>query len=199
MSRRADSPLQYFPADYFRRLDFAGVFARPAPVEVDIGCGDGAFLVGRAEAFPGRNFLGIERLLGRVRKTCRRAERRALTNLRVLRLESGYAVEWLLPRGSVAVFHLLFPDPWPKRRHWQNRVFQPPFLRSLHAALAPGGEVRIKTDDAHYFAHMRAVFEADSSFREMPWPEDEPYPPTDFEGEFLEKKLPIHRARLVKV
>jgi tRNA (guanine-N7-)-methyltransferase len=199
MPRRKDSPLEFFPADYFSRLDFADVFARPAPIEVDIGCGDGAFLVGRAAAFPERNFLGLERLLGRVRKTCHRATRRSLTNLRVLRLESSYAVEWVLPRGSVAMFHLLFPDPWPKRRHWHNRVFQPAFLRSLHAALAPGGEVRIKTDDAPYFAHMRRVFGADASFREMPWPEDEPYPPTDFENGFVEQKLTIHRARLVKV
>ncbi|MEZ5302639.1 MAG: hypothetical protein R3F11_18685 [Verrucomicrobiales bacterium] len=63
----------------------------------DLGCGDGRFLLRMAAHFPERNFLGVERLLGRVRKVCRLAGERGLENLRVLRLESGYAIGWLPP------------------------------------------------------------------------------------------------------
>ena len=139
------SAIEFVPANYFAPLDLAAVFSRPAPMEVDLGCGDGAFLVAMAEKFPQRNFLGIERLSGRVRSACGRASRHALNNLRVLRLETSYAVEYLLPPGSAAGAHLLFPDPWPKKRHQRRRIATQKFLSAVHRLLAPGGYFRIAT------------------------------------------------------
>ena len=89
--------IELIPADYFAPLDLAQVFPRPAPLEVDLGCGDGAFLVALAERFPERNFLGLEKLAGRVRRACKKASRLALPNVRVLRIESAYAIQYLLP------------------------------------------------------------------------------------------------------
>lgn len=109
-------PLELYPDTLFQRLGADDLFGcSEAPLEIDLGCGDGRFLQAMAEACPGTNFLGVERLLGRVRKVCRRCERAGLTNVRVLRLETSYAVEWLLPRRSAQRVHLLFPDPWPKK------------------------------------------------------------------------------------
>src|SRR5947208_16346355 len=120
-------------------LEFDKVFSRFAPVEIDLGCGDGAFLAALAQENPAHNFLGIERLLGRVRNVCRKVARLDLKNARILRMESTYAVANLLPAGSVTAFYLLFPDPWPKRRHHRRRAFTREFLFSIHRALVAGG------------------------------------------------------------
>ena len=192
--------VEFLPEDYCARLDLGSLFpGQPdAPLEVDLGSGDGAFLVAMAERAPERNFLGVERLLGRVRRTCKRLACAGAGNARVIRLESHYLVRYLLPPGSVQVFHIMFPDPWPKRRHHAKRLIQTPFLDDIWAALAPDGELRLTTDDAPYFQHMRRVFEPHPGFTEEPWTPDPDYPRTDFEAMFRCHGLPIHRARLRK-
>jgi tRNA (guanine-N7-)-methyltransferase len=116
-----------------------------------------------------------------------------------LRLESAYAVKHLLPLGSIDVAHILFPDPWPKRHHQNRRLIQDDFLRDLHAALAPGGELRLKTDDLPYFRWMEKTLARQAGFELLEWVDDPEIPLTGFERHFLAKGLPIHRARLRKV
>ena len=150
-----------------------------------------------AEKFPERNFLGIERLLGRVNSACGRATRRALSNVRVLRLETSYAVDYLLPPGSTAVAHLLFPDPWPKKRHQRRRIVTPDFLAAIHRLLAPNGCLCIATDEADYFAAIRALI-AGSVWQEEPAERDGDFPCTTFEKRFLADGAPIYRLMLRK-
>ena len=92
--------LIYSPASYVDRLDVGRLFSQPLPLEVELGSGDGSFLAQWARRCPERNFLGVERLLGRLRKLDRKGRRAGLTNLRLLRIEASYFLEWLLPRGS---------------------------------------------------------------------------------------------------
>ena len=191
--------IQWRPVDYFRRAEWSEIFARPAPIELDIGCGDGAFLLGMAARRPERNFLGTERMLGRVDKVCRHAARDQLSNVRVLRLESAWSVKYLLPLASISVAHISFPDPWPKRHHQRRRLIQEEFLQTLHAALAAGGELRLKTDDLPYFQWMEKVIARAPGFSRIDWPEEPDYPITNFERRFLDRGLPIYRARLRKV
>jgi len=192
--------VEFLPEDYCARLDLATLFPgrETEPLELDLGCGDGAFLVEMAKRFPERNFLGVERLLGRVRRTCKGLAREGAANARVIRLESHYLVRYLLPPGSVSVFHVMFPDPWPKRRHHVKRLIQTAFLDDIAVALAPGGELRLTTDDAPYFQHMRKVFEAHPGFTQEPWTPGPDYPQTDFEAIFRCHALPIYRALLRK-
>jgi tRNA (guanine-N7-)-methyltransferase len=190
---------EWVPADYFKRVTEAEVFERRAPLEIDFGCGEGAFLLAMAKRFPERNFLGTERLLGRVRKVCRNAARHQLSNVRVLRLESKYAVQHLLPPASVTVAHVSFPDPWPKRHHQPRRLIQDDFLQGVHTLLVPGGELRLKTDDLPYFRWMEKVVARASGFERVEWAEDPDYPHTNFERRFVAQGLPIHCARLIKV
>lgn len=191
--------LEFVPADYFAPIKLSDLFERAAPLEIDIGCGEGAFLLAMAARHPERNFLGIERLLGRVHTVCRAAAMQRLENVRVLRIENFYAVKHLLPRGSVAIAHILFPDPWPKRYHHRRRLIQEEFLHALHEVLAPAGELRVKTDDLPYFQWMEKHFsQAGTCFERLEWPDAADYPPTDFEQRFLAKGLPIYRARLRK-
>src|SRR5271170_5893614 len=131
--------------DICQRLDWRELFGNDHPVELDLGAGAGGFALAYARQYPEINLLAGERLLGRVRKIEKRAARAGLDNLRVLRLESGYTVRYLLPSESVSIAHILFPDPWPKRRHWPRRLVQAGFVRDLAAALRPGGELRFTT------------------------------------------------------
>jgi tRNA (guanine-N7-)-methyltransferase len=188
------SRIEYVPSDLFRTIDLAEVFPVAAPLEVDLGCGDGSFLVAMARAHPERNFIGTERLFGRVRNTCRKAERAGLTNLRILRIESAYVVKHLLPRGSVSRFYVMFPDPWPKRRHWSRRLIQPAFLDDAATALAPGGELCVKTDDADYFDYIRKTAAACEKLASGPW--EESVPQTDFERHYAAQGRPFYRLSL---
>lgn len=190
--------VEIVPETFFAHLPLADLFRRAVPLEIDVGSGPGAFILAMAQHFPTHDFLGLERLVGRVRKTCRAASRLGLDNVRVLRVESNYAVRFLIPPASVRVFHVAFPDPWPKRRHWPRRLVNEEFLDALALALETGGELRVQTDDAPYFAHMRALFMKCRDLRQLEWPEDPHYPQTNFERRFRARGMPIYRTRLVK-
>lgn len=199
--RAVNSPAsqELIPADYFRRLQPEEIFPDfhpETPVEIDVGCGDGAFLIGMARQFPGRNFLGLERLLGRVRKVCRKAEQHNLTNVKVLRLESSYALGWLLPPQVASRIHLLFPDPWPKKRHHRHRFVNLENLAAIQRTLRPEGEFLFKTDHEEYFHAACEVVDASPLFRRIEWLRpDEFYPETDFERQWRSEGKSIHAAR----
>jgi tRNA (guanine-N7-)-methyltransferase len=196
LPRPAD--IELIPDDYFAPLDLAKIFGRAAPLEVDLGCGDGRFLIAQAARFPERNFLGIEKLEGRVETACRKGARGGLRNLRVLRIETSYAIQYLLPAGSPDVVHLLFPDPWPKRKHRRRRIVTPEFFASIHRLLGPAGRLRIVTDQEKYFTAIRAQIVADLFVEDADFTAEE-FPPTTFERRYLELGLPIYRLGLRKV
>jgi len=184
--------------DICRRLEWREVFGNEQPVEIDLGAGDGGFALAYAGLHPGTNLLAVERLLGRVRKIEKRAARGKVENLRVLRLEFGYTVRYLLPAGSVAIAHIMFPDPWPKRRHWGRRLMQAEFVRDVAAALRPGGELRFTTDHADYFETAQAaVAEAGVLARAEVW-DWSGDPKTDFQRTFEAEGRATHRARWTK-
>lgn len=187
---------EFIPPDYFRRLEAGELFTTEAPLEVDLGCGDGSFLLSMAGHHPERRFLGVERLLGRVRKVCRKADRLGLRNVKVLRLDARYTVEWLLPEHSVSRLHLLFPDPWPKARHHKRRLLNQPFLDALATVLVPGGELLFKTDHADYFEWAGEQLAESPHFTRLDWPDDAFFcPRTDFEEQWRGEGRSIHRLR----
>ena len=177
------------------RLDLEKIFQRNAPLHVDLGCGDGSFLCALAQRMPDKNFLGIERLLNRVRISARKAA--ILDNVRLLRVESSYAVRYLLPAESVERFYLLFPDPWPKRRHHRRRIVTPDFLSSIHAVLQKNARIYIATDDVDYFGKIKEVAESNSGFAIGEDAAD--LPQSKFGRIFREKRAPIHWLELRKI
>jgi len=189
---------EWKPASILERAKPHDVFERDAPLHVDIGCGEGAFLLEMARRHPELNFLGIERLLGRVSKVCRAAAREGLTNIRVLRLESAYVMKHILPAGSASVAYVSFPDPWPKRHHQPRRLIQDDFLKDLREVLVSRGELRLKTDDLPYFMYMQKVVARAEGWQIEDWQDDPEYPVTNFERRFLAQGLPINKMLLRK-
>ncbi len=175
-------------------LDLASLFSRRRPVEVELGSGDGSFLARYAAAHPELNFLGVERLLGRLRKIDRKGLRAGLTNLRLARIEASYLIEFLLPRESIHVLHVYFPDPWPKRRHQRHRLVNERFPELAGKALVPGGRVYLRTDHADYFTQMTAVFQSDRGFLPVPTPDELSGFRTDFEAGFLSAGITTRHA-----
>ncbi len=162
---------------------------------MDLGCGDGAFLAALATRNSAHDFLGIERLAGRVRSACHKA--RNLPNVRILRIETAYAVRYLLPPEAVAVFYLSFPDPWPKRRHHQRRLVKEDFLDTVFRSLAPNGLLRIATDQRDYFDQIEELARRQTRFRIVA-DSDRDLPVTQFEKRFLALGQPIYRLDLEK-
>lgn len=192
------TPGIFTPVDYFRELTREEIFPDPSrPLEIDLGCGEGSFLVEMARLHPDRDFLGVERLQGRVTKTARRIEAAGLSNARVMRLDSSYTVGWLLPTAGVARLHLLCPDPWPKLRHRKHRlVNDPEFLAGLERIIAPRGEFLLKTDHEDYFGNAIENLAERTALERAPWLNDgQPYALTDFERQWLAQGLTVHRAR----
>ena len=190
--------VEYVPPTEMQPLDLQKLFPAAAPIELDLGCGDGSFMVALAAEYPDRNFIGVERLVGRVRSACRKIAARQLTNARILRVEIGDAVE-RLPGHSVDVCHVMFPDPWPKRRHWPRRTVTSEFLSAIVPVLAPGGLLRLTTDDAPYFEQMQ---QAAANVRELAAARNEhesALPASTFQTRFVERDLPIYRLVLRRV
>ena len=146
---------ELIPESYLAPLDLLKIFERFGTLQVDLGCGDGSFLSELASRNPEKNFLGIDKLAGRVAKACRKSAQ--FKNVRLLKVESSYAVRYLLPENSVETFYLLFPDPWPKARHHKRRIVQPAFLDLVASRLKPGGRFHLATDWEPYAQDMLSV------------------------------------------
>jgi tRNA (guanine-N7-)-methyltransferase len=188
------SSLLYEFQSILKPIDLSALFTRPQPLEVELGCGDGSFLAEYARRHPERSFIGVERLLGRIRKLERKGLRAGLTNLRGVRIESSYFVEYLLPRHSTQVLHVYFPDPWPKRKHRRHRLVNEHFPALAAQALAAQGIVYLRTDDADYFEQMVSVFAGSAEFEETDTPEELSSLATDFEKDFLARGIQTRRA-----
>jgi len=174
------------------------VFGRTAPLELDLGAGDGVYVEARARREPDRDFVAVERLLGRATKIAKKATREDLRNLRILRLESAYFLKNLCVPGSVDVITLRYPDPWPKRRHHGNRILTKDFAADALRACKKGGRLQLTTDDREYFEW--ACREVAACHDWMPDPDwtgkDEPT--SEFEEKFQKEERAVLRKAYIR-
>lgn len=138
------------------RIDPRGWFPHPRhPLELEIGCGKGTFLLQQASAMPDTNFLGIEIAREFFEYTADRVRRAGLANVRVLNSDAAEFLRWRCASDVFRVIHVYFPDPWPKRRHHRRRLIRDDFLQQCARVLLPGGEIRIVTDHDDYWAWIQ--------------------------------------------
>jgi len=137
------------------------LFPSRAPLEIELGCGKGRFLLLRAAANRDHNFIGLDYRWRFLREGVQRAESRGLSNLRFFKTEAEELVYHLVPDASVAVYHIYFPDPWHKKKHHKRRLLTADFFKVLHRQLVTGGRLEVATDNFDYMiAFRKALIEA---------------------------------------
>lgn len=134
-----------------RPLNWAQVFGRFAPVELEIGFGNGDYLVARAQQHPERDFVGIELEWEGVQRALRKIASAGLTNVRVLLGDARPILGRAIPIQSLTHIYSLFPCPWPKKYHHKHRLFDQRQLQLINSRLQPNGEFYLITDHAEYF------------------------------------------------
>ncbi len=160
-------------------------------LELDLGCARGKFLFEFATLHPEIHILGVERQSDRVLRCARKIERAGLNNARVVKGEIPEVIKEQIPSHSVDFAHILFPDPWPKRKHAIRRLLSAEFLESMERVLKPGGRIRFLTDSQEYWLHARDVF------RSQRWTMHtdnaiEAWPRTEFQARFEAQEKPVY-------
>lgn len=140
------------------------------PLELEIGCGKGTFIMEQSAQSPGTNYLGIEWAREFYMYTADRLRRAQRPNVRMLHTDAADFLRWRCPARTFHVIHLYFSDPWPKAKHHKNRVIQDRFLAEAWRTLTPGGELRVVTDhddlwewDVAHFARWTGAGQARES------------------------------------
>ena len=140
---------QKAPADLRALFPATTGQAPVADVRLEIGFGGGEHLIAQAESNPRTGFIGVEPFVNGMAKALAVIEARKLGNIRLWAADALHLIAWL-PAGALARVDLLYPDPWPKRRHWKRRFVQDESLAALARILRPGGELRFATDIPDY-------------------------------------------------
>ena len=158
---RRDIAVEAFVSHYHseRPIDWDRQFGVTRPLDVEIGCGLGDFLLRTAQSYPDRNFVGIEMDWQRVKKTLHKIDKankisssqNTVDNVRVLQIEANVAFSRLFAPSTVQGVYCLFPCPWPKKNHVKHRLFSNPFLKLLNSRLVEQGQIKIVTDYYLYF------------------------------------------------
>lgn len=142
-------------------VDPVTLFDRPAPLTLEIGFGNGDYLLHRCQQQPERNFIGIEVHRPGVGRLLDRAGKAGLSNLRVACWDAVEVLRDWFAGPCLDELLIQFPDPWHKKRHHKRRLVQPEFVRLLCERLATGGRLRLATDWANYAEHMLDVLRAE--------------------------------------
>jgi tRNA (guanine-N7-)-methyltransferase len=136
-------------------ISWKNIFGNDNPLVVEIGFGNGEYLVRRAKECPEINFVGIDREWQSVWRALRSIHKSQIPNVRILKADARWVFTRLFPPESIMETYSLFPCPWPKERHERYRLFSRKFLRQINACLAPEGIVNIVTDFYPYFCWIK--------------------------------------------
>jgi tRNA (guanine-N7-)-methyltransferase len=192
-SRWTQTALKKLPAE--GRLDLDTLFGRRESLVLDLGCGNGRFLIGSAVWRPDHDHLGIDLLPVVIRYATRRGNQRGLANLRFAVCDAETFLARVFPPGRAAEVHCYHPQPFYDPAQIQRRLITPHFLALVQEALVPGGAFFIQTDNPGYWEYIRQVVPVFFDFEERatPWP-DAPKGRTRREIIALRRGLPVFRG-----
>lgn len=145
-------------------------FASPGPLELEIGCGKGRFLLHRARSRPDVRLIGIEWANKICRYAADRMARWGVDNVRILRTDASVFVQTNLPEACLTALHVYHPDPWPKKRHHKRRLLQAAFFAAVARVLRRDGQVFVATDWANYAEDVAALVETLPAWRNLAGP-----------------------------
>lgn len=171
------------------RSFLAEEFDPAAILTLEIGCGHGHYLTAYATQHPETTCLGLDLVSKRIRKANLKKEKRNLSNLSFLKAEVREFLEaWPENLRAERIF-ILYPDPWPKKRHIKNRILQPGLLDSLCRIGMPGTHLHFRTDDPANYEWGRSVVDAHPRWKIRPdleWPFENP--------SFFQDLLGVHES-----
>jgi tRNA (guanine-N7-)-methyltransferase len=176
-------------------LDWLALYGRDAPIVVDLGCGNGRFLIGSAVWRPNHDHLGVDVLPLVIRYATRRANQRGLTNIRFAVIDALQLLHRYIRPGSISEIHCYHPQPYYDPTQISKRLVTPEFMMLVHRSLCPGGLFFVQTDNPSYWRYIRQVLPVFFNFedRDPPWP-DAPKGRTRREIIALKRGLPVFRG-----
>lgn len=175
------------------------LFGAEGPVHIEIGSGKGRFLLQMAAEHPDISFLAVERAAKYHKMVCDKAGRRGITNVRLLRTTAEDLFFRLLPQNSVDALYILFPDPWPKKRHHKRRLISLDVTAAMVRCLKPGAELLIKSDHSGYAEVIEEVLQQTSALTPTdPIEAFSNLPVTGFESKYIIEGRKIHAFSMIK-
>lgn len=169
-----------------------------ASLDLEIGCGHGHFLAAYASRHPRRECLGIDLVTRRIHRACRKRDKRQLPNLEFLKAEVTEFMEAMPGELHLERVFILFPDPWPKKRHAKNRILQDSLLDAIGSRAGPGTRVHFRTDHPEHFLWGKEIFDRHPDWtlnRDAPWPFENPSYFQDLLGSFQSLMADYRPAR----
>ena len=142
-------------------LAWPEIFSREAPLAVEIGFGNGEFLVNWARQVPEWDFIGFEISMASMERALKRLHQQQIPNARPVHQDARFGLREFFGDNTLSHVMMNFPDPWPKKRHHKRRLIQPPLVATLAAKLKRGGYIHCATDWEEYAQQMLDVLSAD--------------------------------------
>jgi len=190
--------LKKLPTDSFLNLELT--FSRTAPLIIDVGCGNGRFILGSSVWRESFDHLAADILPVVIRYATRRGNQRGLNNLRFIVTDGLNLVEKLLPKNSVTELHCYHPQPYHLPEKSLERLITPRFLAAVHRILVPDGQIFLQTDSKAYWDYMKSILSHFFEFKERIgcWP-DSPRGRTRREILAIKRELSIYRGYGVRL
>jgi tRNA (guanine-N7-)-methyltransferase len=189
--------------EYYLPLDLSEIFGNEKKLALEVGFGDGAFLVETARSNLELNFVGIEIKEKRLKKAVKRIEKEKLENVKLLIMDVRIAIEEVFSLNTFNEIYINFPDPWPKERHKKHRIIDPDFLKELSRIMKPEAVLEIASDHEEYISYILTTLDETENFEcSLPPPgyvnSLPDRPTTKYEKEFREEGKKIYYLKFLR-